>query len=144
MRLMSAKLHRVKVTEADRDYVGSLTVDRDLLDKAGILPLEVVEVVNLESGDRWTTYAIPGEPGSGQICSNGGCALLSKPGDLLIVWTLETKEREEVLKHGHSARVVFVDEANRCCEVEQQILVPAGGTMRLDRIAVSESALLES
>jgi aspartate 1-decarboxylase len=84
IRLMHAKLHRVKVTEANVNYVGSITIDRDLLDRVGLLPLEEVDIVNLNNGKRWSTYVIPGDVGSGQICPNGGAALLCQPGDLLM------------------------------------------------------------
>lgn len=82
IKLMHAKLHRIRVTEANVNYIGSITLDRDLMDKVGILPLEEVDVINLNNGNRWTTYAIVGEAGSGEICSNGGAALLCQPGDL--------------------------------------------------------------
>ncbi|MEO0846853.1 MAG: aspartate 1-decarboxylase, partial [Cyanobacteria bacterium J06648_1] len=68
IKLMHAKLHRVRVTEANVNYVGSITIDRDLMDKVGILPLEEVDVIDLANGNRWSTYAIAGTPGSGEIC----------------------------------------------------------------------------
>ena len=81
IKLMHAKLHRVRVTEANVNYVGSITIDQDLMDKVGILPLEEVDVINLNNGKRWSTYAIAGEAGGGGICPNGGAALLCQPGD---------------------------------------------------------------
>ena len=74
--MMHAKLHRVRVTEAKLDYVGSVTIDSDLLEKVGILPLEEVEIVNISNGNRWSTYVLPGKAGSGMVCPNGGGALL--------------------------------------------------------------------
>ena len=124
IRLMHAKLHRVTVTEANVDYVGSVTIDKDLMDKVGILPLEEVDLINLDNGKRWTTYAIAGEAGSGEICPNGGAALLCKPGDLLIIIAYEYCDRTSVIAHGHQAKVVVADENNRCREFIEQDLVP--------------------
>ncbi len=123
IRLMHAKLHRVTVTEANVDYVGSIGIDRDLMTKVGILPLEEVDVINLANGKRWSTYAIPSETGSGQICPNGGAALLCKPGDLLIIIAYESKEREQVLQQGHQAKVLIADANNRCGQLLLQDLI---------------------
>ena len=112
--LMHAKLHRVTVTKADVNYMGSITMDRELLKIVGILPLEQVEIVNLTNGNRWTTYALYGKSNSGCIEANGGGALLCKPGDLLIIYAMETKSRESVLNNGQVAKVVFADEKNGC------------------------------
>ena len=76
IRLMYAKLHRVRVTEANVNYVGSISIDPDLLEKVGILPLEEVHIINLNNGKRFSTYTIPGKSGSREICPNGGAALL--------------------------------------------------------------------
>jgi aspartate 1-decarboxylase len=122
IRLMHAKLHRVKVTEANVNYVGSITIDRDLLDRVGLLPLEEVDIVNLNNGKRWSTYVIPGDVGSGQICPNGGAALLCQPGDLLIIYAYEERDRAEVLRDGHQARVLVTDEHNRPQEFFYQTL----------------------
>lgn len=122
IRLMHAKLHRVKVTEANVNYVGSITIDRDLLDRVGLLPLEEVDIVNLNNGKRWSTYVIPGDAGSGQICPNGGAALLCQPGDLLIIYAYEERDRAEVLRDGHQARVLVTDEQNRPQEFFYQTL----------------------
>lgn len=129
IKLMHAKLHRVRVTEANRHYVGSITIDKDLLEKVGILPLEEVEIVNVDNGNRWRTYVLPGEPGGGQICPNGGGALLCKPGDLLIIWANEHCDRSEVLRKGHQARVLIADENNQAQEVFYQTLTPNGETL---------------
>ena len=126
---MHAKLHRVCVTEANRHYVGSITIDQALLDQVGLLPLEEVEIVNIENGNRWSTYVLPGEAGSGKICPNGGGALLCKPGDLLIIWANEHCDRAEVIKTGHQARVLIADENNRAQEVFYQTLTPNGQTL---------------
>ena len=119
IRLMHAKLHRVRVTEANVDYIGSITIDPELMTKVGILPLEEVDVINLNNGKRWSTYAIPGEAGKREICPNGGAALLCQPGDILIIIAYEECDRAEVSEKGHQAQVLIADE-NNCC---QQFLV---------------------
>lgn len=75
--MMNAKIHRAQVTEADLNYVGSITIDADILDAVGMLPNEKVQVVNNNNGARFETYIIPGKRGSGVICVNGGCLLAS-------------------------------------------------------------------
>ncbi|MEM9506522.1 MAG: aspartate 1-decarboxylase [Cyanobacteria bacterium P01_E01_bin.35] len=130
IKLMHAKLHRVKVTEANVNYVGSITIDQDLMDKVGILPLEEVDVINLDNGKRWSTYAIAGTPGEGGICPNGGAALLCKPGDILIIIAYEYRDRAEVMAKGHSAQVVVADEQNRCLEFMQQSLTQHQGKLQ--------------
>ncbi len=122
---MHAKLHRVRVTEAKVDYIGSITVDNELLQKVGILPLEEVDVINLNNGQRFSTYVFPGEPGKGEICPNGGAALLCQPGDVLIIYAYEERDRSEVLREGHHARVIVADEYNRCQQFFAQALVPS-------------------
>lgn len=129
IRLMHAKLHRVRVTEANLDYVGSITIDQDLLEKVGILPLEEVEIVNISNGNRWSTYVLPGEPGAGGISPNGGGALLCKPGDILIIFAYEQLDRAEVFSTGHKARVLIADEYNRCKELFCQTLDPYEGKL---------------
>ena len=130
IKLMHAKLHRVKVTEANVNYVGSITIDQDLMDKVGILPLEEVDVINLDNGKRWSTYAIAGSPGEGGICPNGGAALLCKPGDLLIIIAYEYRDRTEVMAKGHQAKVIVADEQNRCQEFMEQSLVQESGQLK--------------
>ncbi|MEM8831097.1 MAG: aspartate 1-decarboxylase [Cyanobacteria bacterium P01_G01_bin.19] len=126
IKLMHAKLHRVTVTEANVNYVGSITIDRDLMEKVGILPLEEVDVINLDNGKRWSTYAIAGAAGKGGICPNGGAALLCKPGDLLIIIAYEYCDRASVMQHGHQAKVIVADEHNLCREYIEQELIPDG------------------
>lgn len=126
IKLMHGKLHRVRVTEANVNYVGSITIDRDLMEKAGILPLEEVDVINLANGKRWSTYAIAGAAGEGGVCPNGGAALLCQPGDILIIIAYEYRDRAEVLKLGHQAKVVVADEHNRCVEFIEQSLIEQG------------------
>jgi len=112
IRLMHAKLHRVRVTETNVDYIGSITIDRHLLDKVGMIPLQEVDIINLNNGNRWSTYVFPGEPGSGCICPNGGAALLCQPGDLLIIYAYEECDRADVLRQGHEAKVIVADDHN--------------------------------
>lgn len=126
IRLMHAKLHRVRVTEANVDYIGSITIDQDLLEKVGLLPLEEVELVNLNNGKRWSTYVLPGLAGSGVICPNGGAALLCQPGDLLIIYAYEQRDRADVFRNGHQARVIVADESNRPQAFFYQSLQPHG------------------
>ena len=123
IKLMHAKLHRVTVTEANVNYVGSITIDQSLMDKVGILPLEEVDVINLANGKRWSTYVIAGEAGGGEICPNGGAALLCEPGNLLIIIAYEYRNRSEVMAQGHRAKVVVTDENNFCQEFIEQNLV---------------------
>lgn len=127
IRLMHAKLHRVRVTEANVNYIGSITIDPELLDKVGILPLEEVDIVNLNNGKRFSTYVIPGEAGEGEICPNGGAALLCQPGDILIIYAYEERDRAEVLREGHAARVMVADGHNRCQQFFYQTLIPGAG-----------------
>lgn len=122
IKLMSGKLHRITVTESNHDYVGSITIDSQMLSAVGILPLEEVEVVNINNGERWSTYVLPGEPGLRRVCPNGGGALLCKEGDILIVWANEIVDRREVLQKGHSARVFVSDKENRCEQLLHQTL----------------------
>jgi len=106
-----SKLHRVRVTEADLNYEGSVTIDSDLMDAAQILPWEQVNVLNVNNGERFDTYAIRGPRGSGVICLNGPAARLAHVGDLVIILTYAQMEREELLRH--TPIVVHVDENNR-------------------------------
>ncbi|BFM39477.1 aspartate 1-decarboxylase [Synechocystis sp. LKSZ1] len=126
IRLMHAKLHRVQVTAANVNYVGSITIDPDLLATVGILPLEEVEIVNLNNGQRFSTYAIPGQSGSREVCPNGGAALLCQPGDLLIIYAYEQRERQEVLQSGHEAKVLVASPDNGIEAFYHQRLIPQG------------------
>lgn len=130
IKLMHAKLHRVRVTQANVNYVGSITIDQDLMDKVGILPLEEVDVINLANGKRWSTYAIAGRSGSAEICPNGGAALLCQPGDILIIIAYEYRDRTEILNHGHQAKVLVADEHNHCLEFIEQSLVNKSGKLQ--------------
>ncbi|BAQ62643.1 aspartate 1-decarboxylase [Geminocystis sp. NIES-3708] len=123
IRLMHGKLHRVTVTSANVDYVGSISIDPELMEKVGILPLEEVDVVNLNNAQRWSTYAIPGIRGSREICPNGGAALLCKPGDLLIIYAYEQCDRQDVMINGHRAKVLVADQKNNIADYFEQTLI---------------------
>jgi aspartate 1-decarboxylase len=110
-RLLKSKIHRATVTEAELHYAGSITIDLDLMEAADLVEHEQVDVYNITSGERFTTYAIPGEPGSGIICINGAAAHLARPGDLVIVASYADYEPEELLEH--EPRIILVDERNR-------------------------------
>ena len=113
--LLGGKIHRATVTEANLNYVGSVTVDLDLLDAAGILVNEKVQIVNNNNGARLETYTIAGERGSGTVCLNGAAARLVQPGDVVIIMSYVLLSEPEI--SAHEPKVVLVDEANRIREV---------------------------
>jgi aspartate 1-decarboxylase len=109
--LLKSKIHRATVTEADLDYEGSVTIDEDLMDAAGVWPHEAVHVWNVTRGTRLQTYALKGERGSGVICINGAAAHLNQPGDKVILATFA--EMEDAEARDHLPKVVLVDDENR-------------------------------
>jgi aspartate 1-decarboxylase len=113
--MMKSKIHRATVTDANLNYVGSITIDRDLMDAADLFPNERVQVVNNNNGARLETYVIEGERGSGVICMNGAAARLAQPGDILIIISYATMSDEEARQF--VPRVVLVDQANRIVKV---------------------------
>ncbi len=115
--MFHAKIHRATVTEADLDYEGSITIDLDLLEAAGMKVYEQVDVLDISNGNRLTTYTLPGEHGSGEIKMNGAAAHLIHPGDLIIVIAYASFEESE-LADFHPT-VVLVDEKNRIREVRK-------------------------
>lgn len=115
LTLFRAKLHRLRVTEADLYYEGSITIDEELLRASGILPYEKVQVVNVNNGSRLETYTIPGEAGSRIVCMNGPAARLAARGDEVIVIAYAQMTPEEAQLH--RPRVVLVDERNDPKEV---------------------------
>lgn len=116
LTVFKSKIHRCRVTEANLNYEGSVTIDADLMDAADILPHEQVQVLNVNNGERFDTYAIRGPRGSGVICLNGPAARLAHVGDLVIILTYASMEREELERH--TPRVVMVDDRNRVRRAE--------------------------
>lgn len=115
LSMFRSKLHRLRVTEADLYYEGSITLDEELLDAAGILPYEKVQVVNVNNGSRLETYTIPGVPGSRIVCLNGPAARLAVKGDEVIVISYAQMTPEEAAIH--RPRVVLVDQQNNPTEI---------------------------
>ncbi|MRN37016.1 aspartate 1-decarboxylase [Neisseria sp. N95_16] len=113
--MLGGKIHRATVTEADLNYVGSITVDQDLLDAAGICVNEKVAIVNNNNGERLETYTIPGERGSGVVCLNGAAARLVQKGDIVIIMSYVMLSEPEVANH--EPKVVLVDERNKIRDV---------------------------
>lgn len=109
--LLKAKIHRAVVTQADLDYVGSITIDADLLDESGIMEYEKVEIADIDNGNRFETYTIAGERGSGIICLNGAAARLVNIGDKIIIMAYAQLTPDEA--RDHKPTVLFVDEDNR-------------------------------
>ncbi len=113
-RMKKSKIHRVTVTDANLNYQGSITIDKDLMDAADILVGEQVQVVNINNGSRAETYTIEGERGSGTICMNGAIARLAQTGDLLIVISYADYSEDEL--RNFKSITVKVDEKNRITE----------------------------
>ncbi len=109
IEILKSKIHRVSVTEARLDYIGSITIDEELMDAAGILPGEHVYIVNNNNGERLETYAIPGERNSGVICLNGAAARKVQPGDVVIIMAYASMTPEEA--RGFKPRVIFPNTA---------------------------------
>ncbi len=110
-QMLRAKIHRVTVTDACLEYEGSLTIDEDLLDAAGILPYELVVVSNLNNGERFATYAIAGERGAGAIVLNGPTARKAVVGDKIIIFCFEYYGEDEAKRH--RPRIIQVDAKNK-------------------------------
>jgi aspartate 1-decarboxylase len=108
--MLKSKIHRATLTGADLQYEGSITIDRDLMDAADIIPYEAVSVWNVTNGSRFETYAIEGERGSGVVCVNGAAARLVAPRDLVIVASFVSMDANEA--RAHEPKLVFVDERN--------------------------------
>lgn len=111
IRMLKGKIHRAVVTQAELNYVGSITVDAKLLKAAGILEYEMVQIVDVENGNRFETYTIAGEEGSGMICLNGAAARQVQIGDHVIIMAYADMTPEEA--GSHKPYVVFTDEENR-------------------------------
>jgi aspartate 1-decarboxylase len=122
--MLGSKIHRATVTGADPDYEGSVTIDTTLMAEADIVPYQAVAVWDIDNGNRFETYAIPGAPDSGTICVNGAAARLVSQGDLVII--VSFIELDEAELDAHAPLTVFVDEANRA--TGSRLEVPGPGT----------------
>ncbi|WP_040047741.1 aspartate 1-decarboxylase [Bacillus thermotolerans] len=116
--MMNGKIHRATVTEANLNYVGSITIDQDLLDAAGMAENEKVQIVNNNNGARLETYIISGERGSGVVCLNGAAARLVQPGDKVIIISYVMVAEEQV--KDHQPKIVVADELNRIDQLLHQ------------------------
>jgi len=115
LTMLKAKIHRATVTEADLNYVGSITIDKKLMDTAGILEYEQVSVVDIDNGSRLETYVIEGPENSGVICLNGAAARMVHKGDKVIIMAYCQTDAAAAGKH--SPAIVFVDDANKISSV---------------------------
>ena len=115
IKMLKAKIHRATVTQAELDYVGSITVDMDLLEQAGILEYEKVQIVDVNNGSRFETYTIAGERGSGVMCLNGAAARMVQTGDKIILMSYAQVTPEEASELRPT--VLFVDEKNKVTKV---------------------------
>jgi len=113
--MLKAKIHRATVTEANLNYVGSITIDKTILEALDILPNEKVQIVNNNNGARLETYVIEGEPGSGVICLNGAAARLVQPGDVVIIMSYVMMTDDEARRH--KPRVAIMDDQNRIAQI---------------------------
>ncbi|MBQ3601469.1 MAG: aspartate 1-decarboxylase [Lachnospiraceae bacterium] len=111
LNMLKGKIHRATVIQAELDYVGSITIDADLLDAAGILEYELVQIVDVNNGNRFETYTIAGERGSGMICLNGAAARCVSTNDKIIIMCYASMTSEEAKEH--KPNVVFVDDENK-------------------------------
>jgi aspartate 1-decarboxylase len=111
INVLKSKIHRVKVTQAELHYVGSITIDEDLLDAANMIENEKVQIVNINNGERFETYIIKGERGTGTVCLNGPAARKVQVGDLVIVISYATMDFEEAKRY--KPAIIFPDAANR-------------------------------
>lgn len=116
IEMLKGKIHRAQVTQAELNYVGSITVDQDLLDAAGILEYEKVAIVDIANGARFETYTIAGERGSGMICLNGAAARCVSVGDKIIIMAYAQVTPEE-MQGGYHPQVVFVDDENHISRI---------------------------
>ncbi len=115
LTMLKGKIHRAVVKQAELNYVGSITIDPKLMEAAGILEYEQVQIVDVENGNRFETYTIDGEPGSGMICLNGAAARQVQVGDPVIIMAYCQMDAKEAADH--KPKVVFVDEENHISRV---------------------------
>ena len=115
LNMLKGKIHRATVKQAALDYVGSITIDVDLLETSGIIEYEKVQIVDVDNGARFETYAIAGERGSGMICLNGAAARCVQPNDKIIIMCYCDMDEEEA--KAHKPKVVFVDDENKISRI---------------------------
>ena len=115
LNMLKGKIHRATVKQAALDYVGSITIDVDLLEASGIIESEKVQIVDVNNGARFETYAIAGERGSGMICLNGAAARCVQPNDKIIIMCYCDMDEEEA--KAHKPKVVFVDDENKISRI---------------------------
>ena len=115
LNMLEGKIHRATVKQAALDYVGSITIDVDLLEASGIIEYEKVQIVDVDNGARFETYAIAGERGSGMICLNGAAARCVQPNDKIIIMCYCDMDEEEA--KAHKPKVVFVDDENKISRI---------------------------
>ncbi len=119
--LLKSKIHRATVTDADLNYEGSISIDTDLMEAAEILPFEKVDVVNINNGARFSTYAIKGKKGTGQICLNGAAARLAHVGDLVIIISYAHLNDDEIPQH--KPKAVLLDRENRIKNIHSEPII---------------------
>lgn len=130
--LLKSKIHRATVTDANLAYEGSVTLDPLLMQAADVLDFERVEIYNIDNGERFATYAIPGTPGAGEVVLNGAAAHKVAPGHLVIICTYATYAEEQA--RAHRPDLVYVDRANRIVEHQR------GRTLRSPEVVAGEMA----
>jgi aspartate 1-decarboxylase len=118
INLLKSKIHRARVTEANLDYVGSITIDEDLMDASEIIKNEKVQIADINNGNRFETYVIPGKRRSGMICLNGATARLVLPDDLIIIMSYAFLNKEEAKEF--EPKIVFVDNKNKVLEIKNE------------------------
>ena len=131
-KMLKSKIHRATVTDCDLHYVGSITVDEDLLEAADILENELVHVLDIDNGQRFETYTIAGRRGSGDMCLNGAAARLVQPGDRIIVISYADYEPADL--EGYVPRIVHVDTANR--QISEDLARQLAGERRYVEVGV--------
>ena len=147
--MCKGKIHRATVTQANLNYIGSITIDQDLLDAADIYPYEKVQVVNVNNGSRLETYTIAGARGSGVICLNGAAARLTAEGDIVIIMSYGQFDEQEI--RSLEPHIVFVDENNRITETKHVPLIEmlpesrfANAMGEISEVTETETAVLFS
>jgi aspartate 1-decarboxylase len=140
--MFKSKIHRATVTQADLHYVGSVTIDQDLMDAADLLPGEQVHIVDIDNGARLETYAIAGARGTGIIGINGAAARLVQPGDLVIIISYASMSDAEA--RAFEPRVVHVDRANKVIQLGSDLAEPVPGTDMLRGDGSAEAAAVQA